>query len=393
MRRTTRAIALALTVLSVLSLPATAVASALDLAEASGAAATVSGTASATSSTKATVNVAVDAVRPGTRYYVEYGTTTRYGHTTRAAFATTGSTINRAVYLSGLSAGTVYHYRVVAATPFGATVSADQIVSTWPDQIPFLSKGEVSANNVTTAARGSRTGKSPVGWVLLIHGGGWQDVGSAELATETSKVKFFTGLGWATDDVDYRKGEHSLPDVLAAYDALRKKVGSSTPICLAGQSAGGNLALLVAEHRTSVDCVISEAGPTDLVHITDQKAYPLSGSSVEGPAYAYQATVVPSFGVQTSVLKQWSPVADAGAITARVLLGASAHDSYVPQVQMKELKKAMRRDGASGSIKTVELAGGAASTIVTANFTHASVTKKALAQWRRDQRRLLAAVA
>lgn len=247
----------------------------------------------------------------------------------------------------------------------------------------------MSSHNTVSKPHGK-----PKGWVVIIHGGGWQLVGRKVMASENSTVRYVTSLGWAADNIDYRKAEHSLPDVLATYDALRHRVGAATPICLLGHSAGGNLALLAAELRPSVACVISGAGPTDLVHLADQHAYDPKGllHAIVSPLWTFLTYVVPSFGTNVSVLRQWSPIAHAGRLDARVLLGSSTHDPLVPQHQMAELRHAMKADDASGTVKTVLLAGADTPKGRSPNFPHASITKPALARWQRDERRLLRSV-
>ncbi|HVU62180.1 MAG TPA: alpha/beta fold hydrolase [Mycobacteriales bacterium] len=281
---------------------------------------------------------------------------------------------------------------VIAAS--ASTVPAAASAS-GPTQIPFLSHGVVSSHNVMSGPLGPRKGKSPFGWVMVIHGGGWQMVGRDVMATEDSTVAFVRHLGWATDNIDYRKGEHSLPDVLAAYDALRRKVGAAERICLLGHSAGGNLALLAAEYRPSVACVVSGAGPTDLVHLAHQPAHPLRNvlGILLSPLWTFENYVLPSFGDAVSVLEQWSPVTEAGRLASRVLLGASTFDPLVPPVQMAELSKAMTAQHAPGSIKTVLLAGTKTPAGAEPNFVHASITDKAMTSWLRDERKLLASVA
>ena len=236
-----------------------------------------------------------------------------------------------------------------------------------------------------------RQGKAPLGWVIVIHGGGWQSVGPSVVATENNTVTFFTRLGWAVDNIDYRKGERSLPDVLGTYDALRQQVGRRTPICLVGHSAGGNLALLTAARRQSVACAISGAGPTDLVHLLHQRAYtPMPPQTAAyTPAWAYQHFVITSFGVDKTVLRKWSPARHARTIHAKLLLGASTFDELVPQQQMRQMRSAMNASHADGTIKTVLLAGADTPTGQFANFTHASITRKALHRWHRDERHLL----
>ena len=343
----------------------------------------------ATSPVKALIAVAINPLGLLTKYSIDYGTTTSYGSsTTIASILGAAGAATYDVSLRGLAASTVYHYRVVATNPLGTADSPDATFATWPVQVRFLGHGIVSKNNQLTLPGDGR----PRGWVMVIHGGGWQSVGREAVASEDNTVSFVNGLGWAADNVDYRKGEHSLPDVLAAYDALRRKVGATTPICLIGHSAGGNLALLAAEYRKSVACVVSEAGPTDLVDFPDGHAFVPHApkTATYSPAWAYEQFMVTSFGARRSVLREWSPVEDAGAIRAAVLLGASSHDELVPQAQMAELRTAMARQDAPGSIKTALLAGASTAAGRVPNFTHASITPHALARWQSAERHLLA---
>lgn len=354
-------------------------------------------TGAAVGATRAVVKVAVDSFGLQTRYAVQYGTGT--GYTRSSSTKTVSGSGRRTGYrvrLGPLTPSTVYHYRVTATNASGAAHGKDKTFATWPVQIPFPGHGVVSKNNTTSPAAGPRANSSPLGWVMVIHGGGWQMVGRDEVASENYTVGFVTSLGWAAENVDYRKGEHSLADVLAAYDALRAEVGSQLPICLVGHSAGGNLALLVAEHRRSVACVISEAGPTDLMTFRHQKAYPTTvteDGEVIGPEWGYKHYIVPSFGVDPKVLREWSPVHRAGAINASVLLGASTHDPWIPQRQMAELRHAMHDRAAPGGIRTRLLAGSSTPSGADPNFTHASVTSSALAKWQHEERQLLAAAA
>lgn len=349
-------------------------------------------TGAATSPVKALVSVLVNPLGLLTNYDVEYGTTTTYGQTTPVR--TLAATLGLASYqvpLEALTPSTIYHFRVVATNLLGTAYGQDQTFATWPDQIPFLSKGRVSRNNVENKASGPRAGRSPFGWVLLIHGGGWRAVGSSAVATEDGHVAFYRKLGWATDNVDYREGERSLPDVLAAYDALRKKVGRQMPICVSGDSAGGNLALLAAEHRASISCVISEAGPTDLASLPDETAYTPAPPEVAtfDPALTFENFVVPSFGINPSVLEQWSPVDHARKLRVPVLLGASTYDEFVPQAQMAELSDAMNADGAPGVIETLLLPGANTPAGHSLNFTHGSVTSGAMTRWQHAVRQTL----
>jgi hypothetical protein len=81
--------------------------------------------------------------------YFEYGTTTAYGSQTATNNAGSGSSavaVNAG--LSGLGAGTSYHYRVVAVNAGGSVSGADQGVTTG---VPAPSATTLAASAVTTS--------------------------------------------------------------------------------------------------------------------------------------------------------------------------------------------------------------------------------------------------
>jgi dienelactone hydrolase len=75
--------------------------------------------------------------------------------------------------------------------------------------------------------------------------------------------------GYATHIVRYRARRRAFPDVLAAYDRLRRRVGAGTPICAYGSSAGAQMALMLAIVRPGLACVVSQAAPTELGSLPD----------------------------------------------------------------------------------------------------------------------------
>jgi acetyl esterase/lipase len=101
--------------------------------------------------------------------------------------------------------------------------------------------------------------------VLYVHGGGW----------------FFTGPKWvrhpsverwarahvAVWSTDYRPGARSLTDVEQAYRTVRRRVGPNRRVCIHGESAGAELALIVAARHRSVDCVVAGSGVVDLAAV------------------------------------------------------------------------------------------------------------------------------
>ncbi len=80
--------------------------------------------------------------------FVDYGTTIAYGNTTSVG----GTTFNHNVHLSGLTPGTLYHFRVRSGTGGGETASGDNTFTTLDSTAPAISN--VQAVDVTgTSAR------------------------------------------------------------------------------------------------------------------------------------------------------------------------------------------------------------------------------------------------
>jgi len=91
------------------------------------------GSASDVGASAATLNGTVNPNGLATTYHFEYGTTTSYGSQSPAVDASAGSgstgvAVSRS--LSGLTAGTTYHFRLVATNSAGTTAGDDQVVTT-----------------------------------------------------------------------------------------------------------------------------------------------------------------------------------------------------------------------------------------------------------------------
>jgi acetyl esterase/lipase len=160
------------------------------------------------------------------------------------------------------------------------------------------------------------TGSPPNGAVLVIHGGAWHFVGPRAVYSMRRYTVRLNRLGYSTLNIDYRPGRQSLPDVLAAYDGLRRELGPSVPICALGVSAGGNLALLLAESRSDVACVVAEAPPTVIDRLTGR---------VRGYAREYFPT--------HADMAEYSPALHVGDLHAPVLVAQAVHDPTVPYSQ------------------------------------------------------------
>lgn len=217
-------------------------------------------------------------------------------------------------------------------------------------------RGLVAADNTLTLPHGH-----PRGYVILIHGGAWVITGPQALALEAANIRWFTRLGWAVYNVDYRAGWLSVVDVAAAYDHLRS-LHRRSPMCAYGESAGGQLAMLLAASRPSLRCVISAGGVSEL-------------DDVPAPLRVLENHVF------HDRLWEFSPVRVASLIHGTLLCAGSSYDRTVPQrPQLAAIKRARPQTEA------MLLAGaptpGGPSFSHPPNFVHASITPGARRRFR-----------
>jgi WD40-like Beta Propeller Repeat len=90
-------------------------------------------------STSATLNAAIDPDNAPTTYYFQYGTSTTYGESVPlppgVALGSGKGDLGVSVHVQGLTAGTVYHYRVVAVSETGGeVVTVDGVDETFTTQ-------------------------------------------------------------------------------------------------------------------------------------------------------------------------------------------------------------------------------------------------------------------
>lgn len=126
----------------------------------------------------ATVSGSVNPSGQATSYYFEYGPTSNYGFETSPTDGGAGTT-SQAVSgsLSGLAAGTTYHYRLVAVSNGGTALGDDQSFATRssgsPSHVGFLGReGFVSPGGIIGVEAGCFGGQTPcAGHVTMTHGG------------------------------------------------------------------------------------------------------------------------------------------------------------------------------------------------------------------------------
>jgi hypothetical protein len=128
---------------------------------AAGAPGATTGDASGITDTQASLAGTVNPQGELTSYAFQYGTTTAYGQQTGLSSAGSGAAdLPIRDELSGLTAGTVYHYRVIATNASGTTVGADRTLTTTgaaPPQAPkpTATTGSAAATDTGATLNGS----------------------------------------------------------------------------------------------------------------------------------------------------------------------------------------------------------------------------------------------
>ncbi len=127
-------------------------------------------------SSSAVLNGTVNPQGETTTYYFQYGTTAAYGLQSSPASAGSGTT-DVAVHstITGLTSGSVYHYRLVAQSPAGTSVGADQTFATGQpqSQVRFIGRmGFVSPGRIIGVEAACLGGTSRCyGHVTMSHNG------------------------------------------------------------------------------------------------------------------------------------------------------------------------------------------------------------------------------
>jgi fermentation-respiration switch protein FrsA (DUF1100 family) len=197
---------------------------------------------------------------------------------------------------------------------------------------------------------------------MLIPGGGWKTY-RPNYDLQVALAPSIQAGGFATVAVLYSPGIKGFREIEGVYQEAQQRY-PGLPICAMGTSAGGHLALMLAAREHGLDCVIDQAGPTDLAALGTQ-----------GAIESYHAAVA-AFG--KNGLGRWSPVHLAHSIKSKVLMIYAKNDGTVPYAQATELKQKLP------SAELISLPAGSA------GFVHSPVAAGALAKANQRQEAFLA---
>jgi acetyl esterase/lipase len=231
---------------------------------------------------------------------------------------------------------------------------------------------------------GAFLGQPPKGIMIVIHGGGWFRVGKNIVAAVRSRANRWRAAGWATVNIDYRACRTSAGDVLWFMNRIRAR-NPRRVICASGDSAGAQLALLLASIRDDLACVMAYSAPSDLVAIREQVAFDRTTGLLQnvGPRYVSNLSIA-AFGSSPRALAARNPIGLAAHVRARVLLAASATDPLIPAEQNVAYAAAVKAGHPSGYVDSAVLAAG------TIPFVHSGVSQAALDDLRQREDALVA---
>ncbi|MDX6682421.1 MAG: hypothetical protein QOG94_2460 [Solirubrobacteraceae bacterium] len=167
------------------------------------------------------------------------------------------------------------------------------------------------------------------GTMIMLHGGGWTGPGPRSQAKlMTMPGEMLNARGWRTVSVDYRAGADSLTDVLSATNAEAAQATGGL-LCVYGESAGAQLALVVAARVPAVDCVVAVGPPTDFeTYIGEVQA----SHDPQRKAVADQIEAV--WGATPEARAPYDPIGLVPSIGADVLLMREADDPLIPIEQV-----------------------------------------------------------
>jgi hypothetical protein len=224
----------------------------------------------------------------GSSSQVEYGTTTSYGSST-ALDATSVTT--HAVGLSGLSAGTQYHYRVKSGAPGGSlAVSGDFTFTTAlpaPPVISGVQASGISASGATVTWKTDVASDTTVQYGLTTSYG--QSAGSSGLVTSHSqalsglsastvyhyRVQSKDGFGQVSVSGDFTFTTTNAPPVVPSFRSASTVTNGTTVTKPAGVAAGD---LLLATLEVDADPA-TVSGPAGWTKLLDTVGAPGTGSA------------------------------------------------------------------------------------------------------------------
>ncbi len=195
---------------------------------------------------------------------------------------------------------------------------------------PILGPEPAPVVKVPNPALSAAPASATRGTMIMVHGGGWTGPGPlAQKALMTMPGEVLGGRGWKIVSLDYHAGSAGLQDVL---DAAGQELASPAagPLCLYGESAGAQMALVAAARLTGISCVGAMGPPADF------EAYQAEVQASNDPDRSIVAGQMRAVWGQTPEERTPNdPVKVARQIRGDVLILRESDDAFIPIEQVE----------------------------------------------------------
>lgn len=251
--------------------------------------------ASSVSASGATLNGSVNPGGQQTSYAFQWGPTSGYGHETTLASAGAGTAaLSESAALTGLDAGTTYHFRIIAINASGTSVGSDQ---TWT-----TSGTALTPSPPPVASTGSASG---VGQDAATVAGTVTPAGQ----TTTYYFEYGPTANYGFETAAQNGGAGTTPEQVTA--AITQLASSTTyHYRLVSVSAGGTALGADQTFKTTTPPVISTGGASS-VRTTSAVLNGVVNPEGQATTYYFQYGTSGSYGAET-------PPSGAGSGTANV---------------------------------------------------------------------------
>ncbi len=251
------------------------------------------GNASSVGQTSATLNGTVDPNGQSTQYHFEYGTTTGYGSSTATTGAGSGSAgVPVSANVSGLAAGTTYHFRLVATNAAGTSFGGDNTFTTRtpPPSLPPSASTE-PADGIGEAVATLHATINPNGQATGYH----FDLGTSPGVYTRSVPTSDATIGSGSSGVPVSQVVSGLSPNTTYYFRVAAQNGS-------GPGTGSELSFKTAPPSPAADPPVVTTGGATLVSQSSATVNGTVNPNGQATTWRFQYGRTTSYGSQTSLV-------------------------------------------------------------------------------------------
>jgi hypothetical protein len=242
--------------------------------------------ASNVSGASATLNGSVNPEGQATTYKFDYGTTTSYGTSVPSPDGSAGSgstAVNESASLTGLTAGTTYHYRIEATNATGTTLGADQQFTT----------GAAGSVAVDSSGHGGKENSATLSWTQQVSGSNRAILASVAVGGNSSQTVTVKDNGIAmTAETGKLNANNQQSGFERVFGLVNPPAGTNTiTVTSSGQTpqslAGGSVSFTNVSQSAPFGTAVHAAGSSATPSVTTSGSASgdlIAGFAVNGSA-------------------------------------------------------------------------------------------------------------